>query len=218
MRSIKRRRAVGVGDMGENFVEDALVGAVLREGRQVGRVEEIHSRGFHAGGWFSIQNFAQEDNLVGVPELKWGEVVGIIDSDHFFSPDRHAAFFKHFALDHLLRRFAQIGPAAGQRPAAIGDFLHEQNLSIADNRCAHIDFGRWITSLDAETFEDGFLLQRGLGGNDLADLLQTLITLEVEIVFAVGQPGLRKGIDFAGKGQPLGDGGLPAIFAVKIPF
>jgi hypothetical protein len=49
-------------------------------------------------------------------------------------------------------------------------------------------------------FADDFFFQRGLGGDDL---LQTMVTFQSKVVFAVGQPGLRKGVEFAGEGEPI---------------
>jgi hypothetical protein len=91
------------------------------------------------------------------------------------------------------RRIVDVGPAARQRPFAVGALAHQQNAIVTEDRAAHVHLRRGIPVLDEPRLAHRFGADLGLqieqAGGDVADL-----AIALAVVFLGGevQPGLRQ--------------------------
>src|SRR6266540_2837660 len=137
-------------------------------------------------------------------ELHRLNAICIDHSQHFFSFDAIATLLPYFTLSNGGGWIAQICPAAGHRPLAIRAFLYQEDFSITYNGAAHINLWCGISCLHREAFKHGFLFHLGLAGDYFSsDFLQTLVSLNIELILAVSQPCLAERENFLGPFHPF---------------
>src|SRR5215213_6421507 len=142
--SIECRGATWILNMRKHFPQHGFIRAIDGERRQVVWVKEIHCQSFITGARLALQNPAQKNEFIGMIKLERLDAVGVDHCHYLFGFDAKAAFLPDLAFRHRGGRIAKVCPAARHCPVAIGSFLDEQDLSIPNDRAAHVHFWRDI--------------------------------------------------------------------------
>jgi hypothetical protein len=167
--------------------------------------KKLSAGGFVAVGGGASDEVSEEEEFVGV-ESVGGMVVQIAieNRGEFCDANFVAGFFAKFADGGERGRFADIGPAAGKCPAAIVEFTNQQDAAVFECGDAHIDFGSGVTGLLGEDFLKRFRVGKsGTGGHHFrSDAANFVVALDIEFVFAIGEAGLRNGLQAARPCEP----------------
>ncbi len=149
--------------------------------------------------------FAKKESFVGVKGVRGMLVeITVVESGKLGDANFVAGLFPNFPRRRERRRLAHIRPAARQRPAAVLEFSHEKDLVVAEGSNADVDFRSGISGLLGEQFFQGITAGEcgarvhHLGGNG-ADFV---VTLNIEFILAIGETGLRDGLQTARPSQP----------------
>ncbi len=110
-------------------------------------------------------------------------------------PALEAGLFHYFAHHGSCRRVADIAPATRQGPAAVAALLHQQDPScLIHDESTHIQLGGGIASVEGDPVADGLGGQLALAGDKgNRGGSQRLEAADIERVFGVGEPRLRRG-------------------------
>lgn len=92
--------------------------------------------------------FGEEKEFVAMEDVRWLAVeVTIEDGGKLCDADFVSRFFASFAGGRDGRRLADVGPTAGESPAAVFEFADEEDLVVAKGGDANIDFGSGVAGL-----------------------------------------------------------------------
>jgi hypothetical protein len=208
---------VGVAEVFEEMGD--LGGRDAGEGKRGDIVfgEELGVGGFVAVFRSAAGEIGEEEKLVGVKGVRRMAVeVTVEDSSEFGDADFVAGFLADFAGGGDGRRLANIGPTTGKSPAAIFEFADEEDASIPECGDADVYFGSGVTGLLGEKIGDrngvgeGCASSHNFGGN-VADFV---VTVNIELILAVSEAGLRDGLEASRPGKPLKNGHR-SILAVR---
>lgn len=173
--------------------------------RQVVFGEELGIGGFVAVLRGTAAEFAEEEKLVGMKGVRRMALkVAIENGGKFGDADFVTGFFAGFASGRDGGRLADVGPAAGKRPVAVLKFAHEEDAAIVERGDADVDFGGGVAGLlGEESLNERGGGKRGAGahhfGGDIADFA---VAVNIEFILAVGETGLRDGLESARPGEP----------------
>ena len=123
----------------------------------------------------------------------------------FVHPHDEAGFLQHFPGNVLARRKVHVGPAPGQRPAAlVNHFPHQQDAAIAKRRAADIDLRRRIALLGGEQRLDARRLATAMRRHRTRrERAQRVVTLAIIGVLGKLQPDLRDRLHLPRPLQPV---------------
>ena len=140
--------------------------------------------------------------------------VAVEDGGEFGDANFVAGLFAGFASSGDGGWFANIGPATGEGPAAILEFADEENTAILEGGDTHINFGGSIARLLGEEFlQTNGVLGRAIGHDFRRNGADLLVTLNIELIPAVGETALGDGLQAARPIEPWRNG-HKNIFAV----
>ncbi len=125
---------------------------------------------------------------MGVPEL-------VEQRQQLHGPARQARLLRHLAHHGIRWRVADVAPASRQGPGPVAALLHQQDLpGLIEDERPHVQLGGGVATIEGNPVADGFRCQLALAG-DQGDRgrTQRLEAADVEGVFGVGEPRLRRG-------------------------
>src|SRR5436305_15228761 len=115
----------------------------------------------------------------------------VIQREQLHRPDLEPRLLAGLALGGLAGGLADVGPADRKRPAAVVTFADQEDPPVGDDRRAHIDLGRRISTLGGEEILDDVGVGGGAGGSDLCRHPSDLaVALPIKWIAGVGQPSL----------------------------
>lgn len=167
--------------------------------------EKLGAGGFWAVLRSAAMEFSEEEDFVGMEGVgRMALAVAIEKGNEFGEANFVAGFFADFASGGDGGRLANIGPAAGKSPAVVLEFANQEDAVVAKGSDANIDFGSGVAGLLGEEVlngRDGRKCSAGGHhfGGDVADFV---VALDVEFVVAIGEAGLRNGLESARPGEP----------------
>ena len=191
-----------VGDLGGGDAHE-------RERRELILNEELCVGGFMTVSWSAPDKFGKEKKFVGVKGVEGMAVeVTVEDGSEFGDADIVARFFACFAGGSNRRRLADVGPTAGEGPATVLKFANKKNAALLESGHTNIDLGRGVTRLLGKEFRDWQLRSKSAAsshhlGRDFADLV---VAMDVELILAIGEPGLSDGLQPPSPDEPLRNG------------
>jgi len=175
------------------------------EWRQAVFGEELGVGGFMAVLRRAAREFGEEEKLIGVGDIGRMTVeVAVENSGEFGDADFVAGFFTGFADGSDGGRLADVGPPAGEGPAAVLEFAYEQDAAVLECRDTHIRFGCGVTGLLGKEILQvlGVFASCTCGHHFRGDFSDLLVAVDIEFVFAVGKTGLGDGLKAAGPSKP----------------
>lgn len=195
----------GVAEVLEHVGDLARGDAGERERGEMVFGEELRAGSFVAVLGSAALEFGEEENFVGVEGVRGMALQVAVEKRGKFG-DAHfvAGFFADFASGGDGGRLADVGPAAGEGPAAVLEFANKEDAVLVEGRDAHVDFGSGVAGLMGEEVADGSeVLEGSAGGHHFGgDGANFFVALDVELVFAIGETGLRNGLEASRPGKP----------------
>jgi hypothetical protein len=199
--------------MGEESPE--LCGGDPRDGerRQFILVEEAHAvhfrkrtaaQGVRLAGAFVVYEGTVKEHLVAIERHGGVAVpVAIVDGQQLVRTRAIARLFIDLAHHGLARRLFDIGPAARQRPQAIGPLTDQQDRPIAKDGPAHIHFGRNVADFASKEIAhlgklDARTTCHHLGSN----LPDSFVAFDIVRIFAIGQAIVSGSLELSSPVQP----------------
>lgn len=130
--------------MGDLRVGDARKG----EWRKLVFSEKASIGGFVAVFSGAAAELAHEEEFVGVESVRWVTLkVPVVKRGKLGDGNVVAGLFPGLAGSGEARRFTGIGPAAGERPAAVFELADQKNAAEVKDGGADIDFGSGVAGL-----------------------------------------------------------------------
>ncbi len=200
-------------DVGDLLGSDATE----RERREMIFGEELGIRGFVAVLGSTADEFGEEKDFVGMKGVgRMAVQIAVEEGDKLGDADVVAGFFAGFAGGGDGGRLTDIGPTAGEGPATVLEFPDKEDAAIPESGNANIDFGRGVTGLLGEEILKGSGTgESGASGHHLGGKVADLVVaVNIELVLAIGEPGLGDGLEAARPDEPLGNG-HEAILAAR---
>lgn len=177
-------------------------------GKPIGS-EELSTGGFVAVARGAAEQFRKKENLVGVEGVRGMAVqFPVIEGGEFGDTDFVAGFFANLASRSEGGGLAHIGPAAGECPETVIEFADEKDAPVAEGSNAHINFGRGIAGLLREKVLNGSGAGKSSAGSHhlRGNATDFVVALNIELVLAVGEAGLRISLETARPGEPFWNG------------
>ncbi len=168
--------------------------------------EELSVTSFVARLRRTATNLADEEELVGMEHVGRVAVeIAIENSSEFADANFVPRFFACFTSSGGAGSFADVRPTAGESPQAILKFANEEDPILPESRDANIDLGSGIAGLLSEEIENRSNIRNSSsrGGDLSGDFSDFAVALDVELVLAIGEAGLRNGLKTTRPGKPL---------------
>jgi hypothetical protein len=200
---------IGAAEMVEHMDDLGGSDAVDGEWWEIVFGEELCVGGFLAVQGSATREFCEKKKLIGVKDVvRMAVEVAIEESGKLGDADFVAGFFASFASCSDGRRLANIGPTPGQRPAAILKFADKENALIPKGSDANINFWRGITRLLGKKIveESGGGQSCASGHHFRGNTPDLVIALDIELVLAISETGLRDSLESARPCEPLWNG------------
>jgi len=154
----------------------------------------------------STNDLGKEEKLVGVEGVgRMAVKIAIKDGGELGDANLIAGFFAGFASGGDRWRLADIGPTAGEGPAAVFEFSDKKDAAVLEGGHSSINFWSGVTGLLGKEFFERFGVgKRGAGSHHFhCDAADFVIAVNIELVLAIGEAGLRDGLKAARPCEPL---------------
>jgi hypothetical protein len=184
-----------------------LAGGDSREGERGKAIfgEELGARGLVAVSGSAATEFGEEEELIGMKGV--GRValnVAIVKGGKLGDVNFVAGFFADFASGSNRGGLPRICPAARQGPAAILEFANKEDSVVAKCGDPNVYLGSGIAGLMGKKVVDwGRIAERCPGGHHFrGNGAKFLVALDVELVLAIREAGLRDRLQPTRPGEP----------------
>ena len=177
-----------------------------RERRKFVLRKKLGASGFMAVLSRTTLEFTEEEKFVGVKGMRRVPMeVAVVKRRKLGDANVVAGLFSGFACGGEARRFTDIGPAAGEGPAAVVKFADEEYAAVVKDGRTDVNFRSGVARLPVEKCVDRLNgWERSARGHDLrGDRADLVIALDVKFILAIGEARLGDGLETARPVEPL---------------